>query len=81
MSDQDYEAEGFNQFMSRSIDSGASANLDSPTPPVNTQAFDRTQVSGAQGDSYRIGKITLNGSTGTITANDGDNDFFLLGAE
>lgn len=70
---------GFDGFMSRSVDGSPAINLDSPTPPQNSVAFDRTQVTGPLGDSFVIGNITLDGSAGTIILNDGTNDRLLIG--
>lgn len=72
---------GFDPFLSRSIDDSVQINLDSPGPPARQISFDQAQLSGAIGDSIRVGNITINGSAGNITANDGSNDFFILGDE
>lgn len=77
--DQDYTASGFDKFMSRSIDQTPQANLDSPTPPNKSVAFDQVQVSGLLGDTLAIGKINLNGADGTIILSDGSNDRLLIG--
>lgn len=83
--DQDYVAAGFDNFLSRSIDNNPQNNLDSPSPPNNAVAFDRTQATGSLGDSFRIGgtqgSISFNGSEGNIIGNDGQNDFFILGQD
>lgn len=76
-----YLDSGFDGFLSRSIDDVSQVNLDSQGPSSNAMRFDQAQVSGALGDTLRIGKINLNGAAGNITANDGDNDFFILGDE
>lgn len=80
-SDYDYNAAGFDGFMSRSVDQTPNLNLDSPVPSNNSVAFDRNQVSGPLGDTFRVGKINLNGGAGNITANDGQNDFLIIGDE
>lgn len=77
--DYDMTTAGFDGFMSRSIDQTPQINLDSATPPNNAIAFDRNQVTGALGDTFRLGKIYLNGSTGTIIMSDGTNDVLLIG--
>lgn len=81
MTDQDYNAAGFDNFMSRSVDPTPQLNLDSPAPPNNAVAFDRTQVDGPLGDTLRIGKINLNGADGNIILSDGNNDRLLLGEQ
>lgn len=76
-----YEDSGFDKFLSREISGHQAANLDSPVPPSTQQAFDRTQATGALGDTLSIGRIRLNGSAGNIIINDGNNDFLLMGEE
>lgn len=77
--DQDYTAAGFDKFMSRSVDITPQANLDSPTPANNAVAFDRTQVTGMLGDTIQLGKININGSSGSITMSDGTTTRLLIG--
>lgn len=72
---------GFDSFLSRSIDGLAQVNLNSPGPASRQISFDQAQLSGAIGDNIRVGNISINGSAGNITANDGTNDFFILGDE
>lgn len=79
--DYDYTAAGFDNFLSRSIDQAPQANLNSPAPASQAVRLDAVQMTGAIGDNMRIGKITINGAAGNITANDGSNDFFILGDE
>lgn len=77
--DYNYETAGFDSFLTRSIDSVQQINLDSPIPINNTLRFDSTQISGALGDTMRLGRIFLNGAQGNIILNDGVNDFLLMG--
>lgn len=79
----DYTQAGFDGFLNRSIDNDAQINLDSPSqgPPSQAISFDQAQLSGAIGDTMRVGNISINGAAGNITANDGTNDFFILGDE
>lgn len=79
--DYSYLDAGFDGFLSRSIDNLTQVNLDSPGPQSTAIRFDAAQLSGAMSDTMRIGKINLNGSAGNITANDGNNDFFIIGDE
>lgn len=79
--DYDYGKAGFDGFMSRSIDDVVQITLDSPGPQSNTIAYDRTQVSGMLGDTLQIGAISLNGASGTIIINDGNNDILLMGED
>lgn len=77
-SDQDYSTAGFDKFLSRGDVQDIQGQLDQQTSN-NAVAFDRTQVSGPLGDTLRIGKIFLDGSNGNIVANDGQNDFLIIG--
>lgn len=72
---------GFDPFLTRSIDSTAQVNLESPGPMSNNIQLDRAQFSGALGDTLQVGGISINGVPGNITAFDGNNDFFILGDE
>lgn len=76
-----YTEAGFDSFLSRSIDNLTQVNLDSQGPQSTQMRFDSAQVSGALGDTLRLGKVKLNGAQGNITINDGNNDFFLVGDE
>lgn len=72
---------GFDGFLSRSIDDVTQVNLDSQGPQTQAIRFDQSQLTGAMGDNIRVGRININGSAGNITANDGNNDFFIIGDE
>lgn len=72
---------GFDGFLSRSVDDTARTNLDSPTNTSQQVAFDRNQITGALGDTFRIGRIYFDGSNGTIIMNDGQNDVLLIGQD
>lgn len=80
-SDQDYTAAGFDSFLSRSVDDLPQTNLDSKGPANNAMPFDRTQVSGALGDTVKIGNIFLDGANSRIIMNDGTNDVLLIGED
>lgn len=71
MDDYDMTAAGFDGFMSRSIDSTPALNLDSPVPFNNALPFDRTQVTGSQGDTFNMGGIGMSAKDNAITLNDG----------
>lgn len=75
----DYTGLGFNGFLERSIDNLPQTNLDSQGPQTTAIRYDSAQVSGFLGDTLQIGKIYLNGSQGNIVANDGQNNFLLIG--
>lgn len=79
----DYLDAGLDAFLSRSIDNSGQVNLDAPSqaPPTQAIRFDSAQLSGSPGDTMRVGNISINGAAGNITANDGSNDFFILGNE
>lgn len=79
--DFDYEADGFDGFMSRSIDSLSQVNLDSQGPVSTQLAYDRSQVTGSLGDKFAIGRIMLDGVEGSITvkSQDGKSANFYLG--
>lgn len=81
MADYDYEAAGFDGFLSRSIDSVSQINLDSPGPTSTAQAYDRTQVTGSLGDTLQIGNIFLDGASEAIELLDGRNKPLLVGLD
>lgn len=79
----DYERAGFDAFLTRSID-GPLANLTSTPagPPPRQIDFDRQQVNGVLGDTFKVGEsVRVNGSDGNIILNDGENDRLLLGSK
>lgn len=75
----DYSEAGFDAFLSRSIDNTPQDNLDSRGPISRQVAYDRTQVTGKQGDTWQAGPVRIT-KTGFI-ANDGENDFLLIGED
>lgn len=77
--DYSYIDAGFDGFLSRSVDNLDQVNLDSQGPQTTQIRYDSAQLSGAFGDTVRIGQIKLNGARGNITINDGNNDFLLIG--
>lgn len=78
-SDYNYEAAGFDGFMSRSIDNLVQVNLDSNGPASTQMRFDSTQVSGFMGDTLQIGAVRINRSS--ITMTDGRNTRLLIGED
>ena len=76
-----YEDVGFDGFLSRSVDDLSQVNLESQGPQSKQIRYDSAQVSGMLGDVLQIGKIRLDGSKGSIIANDGQNDFLFIGEE
>jgi hypothetical protein len=87
-SDNDYSTSGFDKFLSRSSQS-LQGPLDQENIQNNAASFDRTQVSGVVGDTFRTtktsqqgildGEIVLNGvlTIGNIVI-DGVNDNITL---
>lgn len=65
--DYNYEASGFDGFLSRSIDDLAQVNLDSPGPQTTALPLDRGQQSGGFGNSFRVGNIIFDGINSTVT--------------
>lgn len=76
----DYTISGFDKFLSRGDTPNLSGSLDTQIPN-NAVPFDRTQVSGALGDTLRIGNILLDGANGRIIMNDGNTDVLLIGED
>lgn len=74
----DYSNSGFDKLLSRGDTPNLGGSLDQAVPN-NSMPADRTQITGPMGDTLRIGKIFLNGSDGNIVANDGTNDFLIIG--
>ncbi len=66
----DYTDSGFDSFLSRSIDSVSQVNLDSTGPSSTAKAYDRGQSTGSVGDSFRVGRIYIDGVKGRISAYD-----------
>lgn len=77
----DYHDAGFDSFLSRSIDDTPQQTLDSQGPTTTQIRYDSAGITGALGDSIRLGRIYLNGSSGTIVMNDGTNDVLLIGED
>lgn len=75
----DYTTSGFDKFLSRSVDDIQQMNLDSAAPPSTAQAYDRGQVSGAIGNTIRVGKIQIDGVKGRISIYDGENEVVRIG--
>lgn len=69
-SSYDYSTAGFDGFLSRSIDDLSQTNLDSAGPLSTQLAYDRTQVTGMLGDTWRVGTITVDGKTSQIAVKD-----------
>ncbi len=75
----DYTDDGFDGFLSRSVDDLSQQNLDSQGPISTQMSFDRSQVSGMFGDTLQIGKVRIENQA--IIINDGENDFLLMGED
>lgn len=77
--DYDYQSAGFDGFMSRSIDDLNQSNLDSAGPVSTQLAYDRSQVTGMLGDSYRMGDILFDGKEGRTTYHNNQDPFLIEG--
>lgn len=66
----DYSSSGLDGFLSRSIDDLSQVNLNSPGPVSTQIAYDRAQVTGLLGDTWRIGSISLDGKTSQVMIKD-----------
>ena len=75
----DYTEAGFDAFLSRSIDNLSQINLDSQGPQTTQVRYDSAQVSGALGDTLRIGSIHLDGVKGRISIYNEDNEVVRIG--
>lgn len=67
----DYSDSGFDSFLSRSIDNLQQVNLDSQGPYSTATAYDRSQLSGAMGDIYKMGGIKMSAKDSSIVLNNG----------
>lgn len=71
----DYGDAGFDGFLSRSIDNTQRVNLDGGGGPMTRSVdFDRGAIAGAFPDSVRIGRILLDGISGSIQVYDEDGN-------
>lgn len=66
----DYVDAGFDSFLSRSVDNLSQLNLDSQGPASTQTRYDSSQASGAIGDSIRVGRILIDGTSGRISIYD-----------
>lgn len=69
----DYTNSGFDKFLSRGDTPNLGGTLDQAVPN-NSVPFDRQQVTGPLGDTFRIGNILLDGRSGQIAINDNNNN-------
>lgn len=79
--DNDYTAAGFDGFLSRSIDNQSQVNLNSNFNPSNQLPFDRSQVTGQLGDTFRTGETFQSGSEGNYSVSDGKNLRVVMGKQ
>lgn len=78
----DYSKAGFDAFLSRSIDTNGQDSLSTDSNAQSRAvAFDRQQVSGVLGDTWRAGGISINGQDNNIILSDGTNNRLLLGEQ
>jgi hypothetical protein len=75
-----YTDAGFDGFLSRSIDNTSQNNLDSQGPLSNSIRYDSQQISGAVGDSMRVGNIIIDGVKGRISVYDSGKEVARLGS-
>lgn len=76
-SNWDYQSAGFNRFFRRTLGSDPlTTDLKTlPNKPTQRQInFDNNQVSGAMGDTFRLGLITLDGKIGRVSTFDQRNN-------
>lgn len=73
--DYDYEAAGFNKFLTKPVGLAARGHVRAP----QGIAFDQRQFSGALGDIIQVGSITIDGSEGNIKLSDGETVRMLIG--
>lgn len=74
MDNYDYSTAGYDQFLTRSIDSNLAQTLDQSAAMDTSRQnnFEQNQTSGVLGDIFRIGNIELNGTDGVIRLRDKD---------
>lgn len=75
----DYTDSGFDSFLSRSVDDVPQVNLDSQGPQTTQIRYDSAQVSGALGNTLKIGSIHLDGIKGRISIYDGEDEVVRVG--
>ena len=65
-----YEDAGFDGFLSRSVDNTSQNSLDAQGPISRSIRYDSTQTSGSMGDTFRVGKILIDGVKGRFSVVD-----------
>jgi hypothetical protein len=70
----DYTVAGFDGFLSRSIDTQGAPLDAQPDAPSKQMDFDRSQASGALGNTVRIGNINIDGVEGRISVYDDESN-------
>ena len=78
-SDYDYSSSGLDGFLTRPIEGDGQINLDSPSPQAKAIRYDDNQVSGALGDTLKVGSVYINGSEGNITMKNNGVTQLLIG--
>lgn len=74
----DYTTAGFDDFLSRSLDSTGQMALNEPmSSPSQAISFDRGQISGSFPDSVQVGKIKLDGVSGRIDVVDDEGNISI----
>lgn len=74
--DYNYENAGFSGYLTRSLVDASGTAQSFQARQLN---FEQSQISGALGDTLKIGRIFINGAEGNIIVNDGENDRVLIG--
>lgn len=78
--DYTYEDSGFDGFLTRPFNQvGQTAQTSQPSTQSRELNFDQSAVSGALGDTFRVGLITINGKDGNIIVSDGEKDRVIIG--
>lgn len=79
MDQKDYITSGFDKFLSRDSQS-LQGPLDVETNQGKSIPFDRTQVGGFQGDTFKIGPVRIT-NKGIIMEDENGVDILLIGEE
>lgn len=74
----DYTDSGIDAFLTRSVDNTPQVNLESQGPSSRSVAYDRTQLTGYVGDTFKVGNIIFDGKASTITINDDNSNASVI---
>lgn len=71
-----YEDDGFDSFLSRSIDNLSQTNLDSQGPQSTAFRYDSAQVTGMLGDTFKTGVVSIT-KQGIFIEDENNNRVFI----